>query len=46
MIKEKLDGALIICPKGVTGTWYTQELPAHLPNHIENMSVSVAAQYY
>ena len=35
----KIDGALIICPKGVTGTWYTQELPAHLPNHIENMSV-------
>jgi len=21
------------------GTWYTQELPTHLPNHIENMAV-------
>jgi len=37
--RGKIDGALIICPKGVMGTWYSQELPAHLPNHIENMSV-------
>jgi SNF2 family DNA or RNA helicase len=37
--RGKIDGALIICPKGVMGTWYTQELPSHLPNHIENMSV-------
>jgi len=37
--KGKIDGALIICPKGVMGTWYSQELPAHLPNHIENMAV-------
>ena len=37
--RGKIDGALIICPKGVMGTWYTQELPAHLPNHIENVSV-------
>ena len=37
--RGKIDGALIICPKGVMGTWYTQELPAHLPNHIENMAV-------
>jgi len=37
--RGKIDGALIISPKGVMGTWYTQELPAHLPNHIENMSV-------
>jgi len=37
--RGKIDGALIICPKGVMGTWYTQEIPAHLPNHIENMSV-------
>ena len=37
--RGKIDGALIICPKGVTGTWYTQELPAHLPDHIENVSV-------
>ena len=37
--RGKIDGALIISPKGVMGTWYTQELPAHLPNHIENVSV-------
>ena len=37
--KGKIDGALIICPKGVMGTWYSQELPTHLPTHIENMAV-------
>ena len=37
--KGKIDGALIIAPKGVVKTWYEQELPIHLPNHIENVSV-------
>jgi len=37
--KGKIDGALIIAPKGVIGTWYNQEIPTHLPNHIENVSV-------
>ena len=37
--KGRVDGALIIAPKGVIGTWYNQELPTHLPNHIENVSV-------
>ena len=37
--KGKIDGALIIAPKGVIGTWYNQELPAHLPTHIENVTV-------
>jgi SNF2 family DNA or RNA helicase len=37
--KGKIDGALIIAPKGVIGTWYTQELPAHLADHIENVTV-------
>ena len=37
--KGKIDGALIIAPKGVIGTWYNQELPAHLPEHIENVSI-------
>ena len=37
--KGKIDSALIIAPKGVVKTWYEQELPAHLPNHIENVSV-------
>mgnify|MGYP001240967441 FL=1 len=37
--KGKIDGALIIAPKGVVKTWYEQELPIHLPDHIENVSV-------
>jgi len=37
--KGKINGALIIAPKGVVGTWYNQEIPAHLPNHIENVTV-------
>ena len=37
--KGKIDGLLIIAPKGVIGTWYDQELPTHLPNHIENATV-------
>ena len=35
----KIDGALIIAPKGVVKTWYEQELPTHLPNHIEHVTV-------
>jgi len=37
--KGKIDGLLIVAPKGVIGTWYNQELPTHLPDHIENMTV-------
>jgi SNF2 family DNA or RNA helicase len=37
--KGKIDGALIIAPKGVVKTWYEQELPTHLVNHIENVTV-------
>ena len=37
--KGKVDGALIIAPKGVVGTWYSNELPSHLPGHIENVTV-------
>jgi SNF2 family DNA or RNA helicase len=37
--KGKIDGILIVAPKGVVGTWYNQELPAHLPNHIESVTV-------
>ena len=36
---KKIDGALIIAPKGVIGTWYNQELPAHLPDHVKNVTV-------
>lgn len=37
--KGKVNGALIIAPKGVVGTWYNNELPTHLPTHIENITV-------
>ena len=37
--KGKVDSALIIAPKGVVKTWYEQELPNHLPTHIENTLV-------
>jgi len=37
--KGKVDGALIVAPKGVVGTWYSNELPTHLPSHIENVTV-------
>jgi len=37
--KGKIDGVLIVAPKGVVKTWYEQELPTHLPNHIENVSI-------
>ena len=37
--KGKIDSLLIVAPKGVVGTWYNQELPTHLPNHIENVTV-------
>jgi len=35
----KIDGVLIVAPKGVVKTWYEQEIPTHLPDHIENVSV-------
>ncbi len=37
--KGKINGALIIAPKGVVGTWYNNEIPMHLPSHIENVPV-------
>jgi len=37
--KGKIDGVLIVAPKGVVKTWHEQEIPTHLPNHIENVSV-------
>jgi len=37
--KGKIDGLLIVAPKGVVGTWYNQELPTHLPDHIENTTI-------
>ena len=37
--KGKIDGLLIVAPKGVVGTWYTNELPTHLPDHVENTTI-------
>ena len=37
--KGKVNGALIIAPKGVVGTWYNNELPTHLPAHIKPETV-------
>jgi SNF2 family DNA or RNA helicase len=37
--KGKINGALIIAPKGVIKTWHEQELPTHLPSHVENVTV-------
>jgi len=36
--KGKVNGALIIAPKGVVGTWYNNELPTHLPNHVAHVT--------
>ena len=35
----KINGALIIAPKGVYKNWYSQEIPTHLPDHIDHKSV-------
>ena len=37
--KGKIDGLLVVAPKGVIGTWYKKELPTHIPEHIESVSV-------
>ena len=37
--KGKIDGALIVAPKGVVKTWYEQEIPTHMVNHIEKVSI-------
>ena len=37
--KGKVNGALIVAPKGVVGTWYKNELPMHLPDHIDKKTV-------
>jgi len=34
--KGKINGALIIAPKGVYKNWFSSEIPNHLPDHIEN----------
>ena len=33
--KGRINGALIIAPKGVYNNWFSQEIPTHLPSHIQ-----------
>ena len=33
--KGKINGALIIAPKGVYQNWYDTEIPTHLATHVE-----------
>jgi len=37
--KGLINGTLIIAPKGVYGNWESQELPTHLPSHIQHKKV-------
>ena len=37
--KGKINSALIIAPKGVYRNWYSQEIPNHIPSHINYKSV-------
>ena len=35
----KINGVLIVAPKGVVKTWYEQEMPTHMPDHVEHTSI-------
>ena len=37
--KGKINSALIIAPKGVYRNWFSQEIPNHLPSHIDHNTV-------
>ena len=37
--KGSINGALIIAPKGVYRTWFSQEIPQHLPSHVDYQTV-------
>jgi SNF2 family DNA or RNA helicase len=37
--KGRINGALIIAPKGVYRNWYSQEIPNHLASHIDQKTV-------
>ena len=37
--KGFINGLLLIAPKGVYKNWYDSEIPTHLPDHIENVTV-------
>ena len=42
----KINGVLIVAPKGVYKNWYSSEIPTHLPDHIEKKHGVMAGQYY
>ena len=33
--KGRINGAIIVAPKGVYNNWFSQEIPIHLPSHIQ-----------
>ena len=37
--KGKINGVLIVAPKGVYKNWYSSEIPTHLASHIQHKSV-------
>ena len=37
--KGRINAALIISPKGVYRNWLSQEIPAHMPSHIDHKTV-------
>ena len=37
--KGQINGLLLIAPKGVYKNWYDQEVPVHLPDHIQKKMV-------
>ena len=37
--KGAINGALIIAPKGVYRNWFSQEIPQHLPSHVDYKTV-------
>ena len=39
--KGKINGALLIAPKGVYKNWFDSEIPTHLADHIEHNTVLV-----
>lgn len=36
----KIQGALIVAPKGVYGNWIGKELPQHMPDHVQHLCVA------
>ena len=37
--KGRINGAIIIAPKGVYRNWLSQEIPTHMPSHIDHKTV-------